>query len=80
MPVGLPKADDLSDHVVEATVDQQPRSLGQRFSPWTRESLRTSLAEKLPVTVAASTVGRPVRRLGWTVVRPALTVRSPDPV
>lgn len=31
------------------------------------------------MVVADSTVGRHLRRLGWTLVRPALTINSPDP-
>ena len=36
------------------------------------------LAEKLRVVVAECTVGRHLHRLGWTLVRPSLTVSSPD--
>lgn len=78
-PVGPPKADDLYDQVLDATVDQEPRCLHQHTSTWTRRSLLGYLAERLKVTVAECTLGRHLRRLGWTLVRPALTVSSPDP-
>jgi hypothetical protein len=64
---------------LDATVDQQPRCLGQHTSTWTRRSLQGYLAQRLKVTVAECTLGRHLRRLGWTLVRPALTVSSPDP-
>jgi putative transposase len=78
-PVGLRKADDLYDQRLDAPVDREPRSLGQRFASWTRDTLGEYLAEKLNVVVADSTVGRHLRRLGWTLVRPALSIHSPDP-
>jgi hypothetical protein len=64
---------------LDATVEKSPRSLGQRFSNWTRKNLLTHLAQKLKTTVAECTVGRHLRRLGWTLVRPTLCVKSPDP-
>jgi len=64
---------------LDATVDQCPRSLGQHFSNWTRQCLAAYLAEKLKTTVAACTVGRHLCRLGWTLVRPVLSIKSPDP-
>lgn len=76
---GLPIADDLYDQVLDVTVDQAPRSLGQRISSWTRRSLRTYLSERLKVAVGNATIGRHLHRLGWTLNRPVLTIRSPDP-
>ena len=76
---GLPIADDLYDQVLDATVDQSPRSLGQRISSWTRRSLGTYLSERLKVAVGNSTIGRHLHRLGWTLNRPVLTICSPDP-
>lgn len=37
------------------------------------------VSERLKVAVGNSTVGRHLRRLGWTLNRPVLTVHSPDP-
>lgn len=37
------------------------------------------VSERLKVAVSDSAVGRHLRRLGWTLNRPALTIRSPDP-
>ncbi len=76
---GLPTADDLYDQFLDATVDQSPRSLGQHVSSWTRRTLGQYVTERLKVAVSDSTVGRHLRRLGWTLNRLALTIRSPDP-
>ncbi len=77
--VGPPKADELYDQLLDATVDKDPRSLGQRFSNWTRRNLVSYLALKLKVEVSVCTLGRHLHKLGWSLVRPALTVKSPDP-
>jgi transposase len=60
-------------------VGTDPRDLDQPFSSWTRATLGRYLAERLKVTVSESTVGRHLRRLGWTLSRPVLSIRSPDP-
>lgn len=78
-PVGHRKADDTYDQALEESVDTDPRQVGQNFSTWTRESLGRYLAEQLEVTVSESTVGRHLRRLGWTLSRPVLSIRSHDP-
>ncbi|HZK67643.1 MAG TPA: IS630 family transposase [Chloroflexota bacterium] len=78
-PVGHRKADRSYDQALDKAVEKDPRELGRPFSTWTRASLGLYLAEKLKVTVSESTVGRHLRRLGWTLSRPVLSIRSHDP-
>jgi len=78
-PAGHRKADDTYDQLLDETADTDPRKVGRSLSTWTRASLGVYLAEKLEVVVSESTVGRHLRRLDWTLSRPALTARSHDP-
>lgn len=60
-------------------VEQEPRNLGQSFSTWTAQNLATYQAEQGQVTVSAETVRRYLHTLDYRIVRPVLSIASPDP-
>ena len=60
-------------------VEQDPREIGKPFSVWTCLDLVKELTEKGLVEVCAETVRRHLRQLDYRVIRPVLSVNSPDP-
>jgi hypothetical protein len=78
-PGGPPKADEPYRAALQETVEQEPRANGQRFSTWTCADLAQYLAEKGRVLLSAETVRRHLLDLGYRIVRPVLSIASPDP-
>jgi transposase len=60
-------------------VEQEPREIGRPFSVWTCLDLVKELAEKRLAEVCAETVRRHLHKLGYRVIRPVLSINSPDP-
>jgi transposase len=60
-------------------VEQAPREIGKPFSVWTCLDLVKELAEKKLAEVCAETVRRHLHKLGYRVIRPVLSINSPDP-
>jgi DDE superfamily endonuclease len=60
-------------------VEQEPRQVGKPFSVWTCLDLAKELAEKKLADVCAETVRRHLRKLHYRVIRPVLSINSPDP-
>jgi len=60
-------------------VEQDPREIGKPFSVWTCLDLVKELTEKKLAEVCAETVRRHLRRLDYRVIRPVLSINSPDP-
>lgn len=60
-------------------VKQEPRTVGQAFSTWTCQNLAEYQAGHGHVTVSAETVRRYLRTLDYRIVRPVLSIASPDP-
>jgi transposase len=69
-----PSRDDL-----QQAVDQDPREAGHPFSVWTCGDLAHYLAQKGHLRVAGETIRRHLRALGFRIVRPVLSISSPDP-
>jgi len=59
--------------------NQDPREAGHSFSVWTCHELAYHLAEQGHGQLAAETIRRHLRALGFRIVRPVLSVSSPDP-
>lgn len=60
-------------------IEQDPRTLGQSFSTWTCAALAAYQELQGQIRVSAETVRRYLRRLNYRIVRPVLSIRSPDP-
>ena len=69
-----PSRDDL-----QQAAEQDPRQAGQPFSLWTCDDLAHHLAQKGHLRVAGETIRRHLRALGFRIVRPVLSISSPDP-
>lgn len=69
-----PSRDDL-----QQAADQDPREAGHPFSVWTCGGLAHYLAQKGHLRVACETIRRHLRALGFRIVRPVLSISSPDP-
>jgi len=64
---------------LQTTVEQAPRALEQPFSTWTCRDLAQYLAAHGQAPVSAETVRRHLIELGYRIVRPVLSIASPDP-
>jgi len=69
-----PSRDDL-----EQAADQDPREAGCPFSVWTCDDLAHFLVQKGHLRVVGETIRRHLWDLGFRVVRPVLSINSPDP-
>ena len=78
-PGGLPKVDKSYREALQTTVEQAPRAVEQRFSTWTCQDLARYLADRGRILLSAETVRRHLRDLGYRIVRPVLSIASPDP-
>ena len=63
---------------MKTLVEQEPRQIGKPFSVWTCLDLAKELAEKKLAEVCAETVRRHLLRLDYRVIRPVLSINSPD--
>ena len=64
---------------LQQAADQDPREAGQSFSVWTCRDLAHYLVQKGHLRVAGETVRRHLWNLGFRIVRPVLSIASPDP-
>lgn len=53
--------------------------MGQDFSTWSTRTLCLFAVLAFGITVCARTIGRHLRRMGYRLIRPVLTIASPDP-
>jgi transposase len=60
-------------------VEQDPRDLDQPFSVWTCLDLAKYLVERGREWVNDETIRRHLQQLGYRVLRPVLSINSPDP-
>jgi hypothetical protein len=58
---------------------QEPRAADQRFSTWTCRDLAQHLAKQGQVLLSAETIRRYLHDLGYRILRPVLSIASPDP-
>jgi transposase len=75
---GLPKVNGECKKALEQAVDQDPRDAGKPFSVWTCLDLAMHLAEKGFELVSDETIRRALHRLDFRVLRPVLSINSPD--
>jgi putative transposase len=78
-PGGHPKVDDDYRQALLTTVETSPRESGQAFSTWACADLASYLEDKGYARVSDETVRRHLQALGYRVIRPVLTISSPDP-
>jgi putative transposase len=77
-PGGHRKAATPFDQALEQAVESEPRKLEQSTSTWTCRELAAYLAQQGHVKVSDETVRRHLHALGYTVIRPVLSISSPD--
>jgi putative transposase len=76
---GHPKVDDDYRQALLSSVETSPRECGQAFSTWACSDLAAYLDNKGFPAVSDETVRRHLQALGYRVIRPVLTISSPDP-
>jgi transposase len=74
----LPKVNGECRKELANAVDQDPRDAGKSFSVWTCLELARYLVEKGFELVSDETIRRALHRLGFRVLRPVLSINSPD--
>ena len=75
----VPKVTGECEAVLQELVAQEPRQAGHPFSSWTCTDLVRELAKKGFETVSRETIRVHLHALGYRVLRPVLSVASPDP-
>jgi transposase len=65
--------------IVRMITDRTPDQLKMPFVLWTREAVRDLIATKFQVTVSLMTVGRWLKRWGFTPQKPVRRARERDP-
>lgn len=75
----VPKVTSECEAVLQELVEQEPRQAGHPFSSWTCTDLVRELAKKGFETVSRETIRVHLHALGYRVLRPVLSVASPDP-
>lgn len=76
---GPPKVAEAGKAVLAQTVEQDPRDAEKPFSVWTCLDLAQHLATKGYPAVSAETIRRYLHQLHFRVIRPVLSLDSPDP-
>lgn len=76
---GPPKVDGACEAELKHLVEKEPREIGKAFSVWTCVDLVKELAEKKLAKVCSETVRRHLHKLDYRVIRPVLSINSPDP-
>jgi hypothetical protein len=73
-----PKVSGECKAELERVVDQDPRDVGKPFSVWTCFDLAKYLVEKGFELVSDETIRRVLQKLNFRVIRPVLSINSPD--
>lgn len=76
---GLPKVNGRCRAALQKLVEQEPRQAGYPFSSWTCADLVRELARKGFAAVSRETIRVHLHALGYRVLRPVLSIASPDP-
>ena len=74
-----PKVDSACKAELCAAVEQDPRAAGYPFSGWTCADLVCHLSSRGFVAVSAETIRQHLHNLSYRLVRPVLSINSPDP-
>lgn len=75
----LPKVTGRCKAALQKLVEQEPRQAGYPFSSWTCADLVRELAKKGFEAVSSETIRVHLHALGYRVLRPVLSIASPDP-
>lgn len=75
----VPKVNGQCEAALKKLVEQEPRKAGYSFSTWTCADLVCELAKKGFEAVSRETIRAHLHSLGYRVLRPVLSIASPDP-
>ena len=75
----VPKVNGRCEAALKELVEQEPRKAGYPFSTWTCADLVRALAKKGFEAVSRETIHVHLQALGYRVLRPVLSIASPDP-
>jgi len=75
----VPKVNGRCEAALKRLVEQEPRQAGYPFSTWTCAELVHELAKKGFARVNRETIRVHLHTLGYRVLRPVLSIASPDP-
>jgi transposase len=73
-----PKVNGACKKALEQAVDADPRDVGRAYSVWTCFDLAQYLVEQGFTLVSAETIRRALHQLDFRVLRPVLSINSPD--
>lgn len=74
-----PKVDEPAQVTLQTLVEQTPRDLGLPYSVWNCLELAKSLGRRGHALVSDETVRRHLHQLDYRIIRPVLSIASPDP-
>ena len=75
----VPKVTGRCKAALQKLVEQEPRRAGYPFSSWTCADLVRELVKKGFEAVSCETIRVHLHALGYRVLRPVLSIASPDP-
>ena len=75
----VPKVTGRCKAALQKLVEQEPRQAGYPFSSWTCVELVRELVKKGFEAVSCETIRVHLHALGYRVLRPVLSIASPDP-
>jgi putative transposase len=75
----VPKVSGRCEAALQELVEQEPRTAGYSFSSWTCADLVHELAKKGFAAVSCETIRAHLHALSYRVLRPVLSIASPDP-
>jgi transposase len=75
----VPKVTGRCKAALQELVEQEPREAGYPFSTWTCADLVRALVQKGFEAVSRETIRTQLHALGYRVLRPVLSIASPDP-
>src|SRR5262245_12660936 len=76
---GPPKVDEPAQATLRTLVEQNPRDLGLAYSGWSCLELAKCLLRRGHPLVSDETIRRHLRQLDYRIIRPVLSIASPDP-
>jgi len=75
----VPKVNSQCEAELKKLIEQEPRPAGYNFSTWTCADLVCELVRRGFEKVSRETIRVHLRRLGYRMLRPVLSIASPDP-
>ncbi|NTV47591.1 MAG: IS630 family transposase [Chlorobiales bacterium] len=76
---GLPKVTEVASQILKTAVSSDPRTIGENSSVWDCKQLARHLEQQGCEKVSRETIRRQLHHLNFRIVRPVLSVKSPDP-